>query len=219
VFNAPRTPNAATSPLPLRPTIRLQQCYIHLPFSLFVNVRQFCSRFRPRFILTAIVANLLGLTAISVLPTSASADTLNLSRRRTVSELIEHSERLALRGEIPAALSMLEEAESLHSLWGVNATAWNILCWYGSLWGYANEVMPACDRAVNLEPDNIEILDSRGLARSLTGDIDGAIHDFSTFIRETEDENRRYQRQNWVEMLRVGENPFTEEVLQLLFID
>lgn len=182
-------------------------------------MRQFCSRFRFRFISIAIATNCLGLITISVLQTRASADTLNLSRRRSVSELIDHSERLALRGEIPAALAMLEEAESLHSLWGVNATSWNILCWYGSLWGYANDVLTACDRAVDLEPDNIEILDSRGLARSLTGDIDGAIHDFSTFIRETKDENRRYQRQNWVEMLRVGENPFTEEVLQLLFID
>lgn len=144
---------------------------------------------------------------------------LTLSRRRTASTLIEQSERLALRGEIPAALSMLEEADTLGSFWGVSATSWNVLCWYGSLWGYAGEILTACDRALELDPGNIEILDSRGLARSLTGDVDGAIEDFSTFIRETSDENRRYQRQNWVQMLQMGENPFTEEVLQMLFID
>jgi tetratricopeptide (TPR) repeat protein len=183
-------------------------------------VRQFCSRFCLRLVSLTIATGLLNTVATPVLQaTSVSANTLDLSRRRTVNELIEHSEHLALRGEIPAALAMLEEADALNSLWGVSATSWNIVCWYGSLWGYAQDVIQACDRAVNLEPGNIEILDSRGLARSLTGDIDGAIDDFSTFIRETNDENRRYQRQNWVQMLQIGENPFTEETLQLLFID
>lgn len=182
-------------------------------------MRQFCSRVFLRFISFTIATSLLSTTVIPALQTGASAHTLNLSRRRTFNELIEHSENLALRGEIPAALAMLEEADTLNSLWGVNATSWNIVCWYGSLWNYANDVIQACNRAVDLEPNNIEILDSRGLARSLIGDVDGAIEDFSTFIRETNDENRRYQRQNWVQMLKVGENPFTEEVLQMLFID
>lgn len=181
-------------------------------------MRQFCSRLYLRFVSFTITTGLLS-TTIPTLQTSAAAHTLNLSRRRTFNELIEHSENLALRGEIPAALATLEEADTLHSLWGVNATSWNIVCWYGSLWNYADDVIQACDRAVDLEPNNIEILDSRGLARSLIGDIDGAIDDFSTFVRETTDENRRYQRQNWVQMLKAGENPFTEEVLQMLFID
>jgi tetratricopeptide (TPR) repeat protein len=178
-------------------------------------VHQFCLKFTSLAIATSIFSVL----SISSSHARTSDNTPTLARRRATNTLIEQSEHLALRGEIPAALSKLEEADALESFWGVSATSWNVVCWYGSLWGYAEDVLEACDRALELDPGNIEILDSRGLARSLTGDIDGAIKDFSTFVSETSDENRRYQRQNWVRMLEVGENPFTEEVLQMLFID
>jgi len=142
-----------------------------------------------------------------------------LGRWRTPSELIEQGERLAVRGKIPEALRLLQEADVMSSWFGVSSGSWNLVCWYGSLWGYADTVLSACNQAVEIDPENVEILDSRGLARALSGDITGAIDDFSVFIEATTDENRRYQRQNWVEMLKAGENPFTPEVLQLLFID
>ncbi|MGD1901989.1 MAG: hypothetical protein ACFB9N_07090 [Geitlerinemataceae cyanobacterium] len=147
------------------------------------------------------------------------AGEIEIARRRTAYELIERGERLAIRGEVTAAVVALQEADTMTSLWGVSANSWNVLCWYGSLWNQAEAVLEACHRAVELEPENIEILDSRGLARALTGDIGGAIADFSEFVEQTSDENRRYQRQNWVNMLEAGEQPFTEDVLQMLFID
>ncbi len=55
------------------------------------------------------------------------------------------------------------------------AAAYNSLCWTGSLSGHAAEVLEACERGVELEPDNGAYRDSRGLGRALTGDYAGTI--------------------------------------------
>jgi tetratricopeptide (TPR) repeat protein len=95
-----------------------------------------------------------------------------------------------------------------------NAGSQNNLCWYGSLTGHAREVMDACERAVALSPNAGYIRDSRGLARALTGDYEGAIEDFQYFIRTAdgsveEDERRR----DWILQLQNGENPFDDDTL------
>jgi hypothetical protein len=51
---------------------------------------------------------------------------------------------------------------------------------------------------------------------SLTGDTQGAIADFKSFIESTSDEDAKAQRQGWVNALQKGENPFTPEVLEEL---
>lgn len=55
--------------------------------------------------------------------------------------------------------------------------------------------------------------DSRGSARSLTGDFQGAIADFQAFVKRTNDEEKKARRQEWIELLKAGKNPFTDEVL------
>lgn len=152
-------------------------------------------------------------------PTVATAGTSSLSRRRSPRELVAEGERLVMRGEVRQAVALYEEAQTLHTFFTIGAQSWNVLCWYGSLWGEAEAVLDACERAVQLDPDNVEIRDSRGLARALVGDTQGAIEDFQAFVEATENEPRRFQRQNWIEMLEAGENPFTPEVLRMLFID
>lgn len=154
----------------------------------------------------------------AIAPVSAFADP-RLSRRREPTELLAEGERYVMRGQVQAAVNAYREAESLNVYFEIGPQSWNLLCWYGSLWGEAQAVLHACERAVALEPDNVEIRDSRGLARALLGDYDGAIDDFEAFVEETEDETRRFQRQNWIEMLEAGENPFTPEVLRMLFVD
>ena len=58
-------------------------------------------------------------------------------------------------------------------------------------------------------------LDSRGLARALTGKIQGAIEDFQAFAEYPEfPEESREQRRQWIEALQKGDNPFTEQVLE-----
>ncbi|MCL2935012.1 MAG: hypothetical protein MGG11_23010, partial [Trichodesmium sp. MAG_R03] len=56
----------------------------------------------------------------------------------------------------------------------ISAFNWNTLCWYGSLDQKAADVMFPCEKAVALSPKHGDIIDSRGLARALTGDIEGA---------------------------------------------
>jgi WD40 repeat protein len=105
------------------------------------------------------------------------------------------------------------------------ADMWNNFCWFGSLSGYPNQVLEACEKAVSSEPNVGEWRDSRGLARALTGNVSGAIEDFQAFIQwvdQTGFENangRKAQRQRWVDDLQAGQPPsviFSGEVLEQL---
>ena len=90
------------------------------------------------------------------------------------------------------------------------------------------EVINYCEKAVEFELEGESWEDSRGLARALTGDTEGAIDDFQAFIDwidntkpQTEDQKVQFKewklrRQGWIDALRAGENPFTEEVLKSL---
>jgi tetratricopeptide (TPR) repeat protein len=126
--------------------------------------------------------------------------------------------RLARAGNISEALQAYQKAQERDDRVTITASDWNQLCWNGSLLGHAAEVMAACEQAVALAPDNGGIRDSRGLARALTGDVAGAIDDFEAFVTVTwiGNERSRAQRQNWIDALRAGRNPFTKELLERL---
>ncbi|NJO15389.1 MAG: hypothetical protein HC877_06475 [Thioploca sp.] len=131
-------------------------------------------------------------------------------------ELVEQGEGLAREGQIDKALAQFQEALVLDSSLKISADSWNRLCWNGSLDGYANKVMNACERAVELAPKNGRIRDSRALARALTGDIQSAIEDFQFAIENYGSEKFKKERQAWVAALQRGKNPFTKEVLEEL---
>ena len=60
-------------------------------------------------------------------------------------------------------------------------------------------------------------LDSRGLARALTGNTQGAIEDFQAYVDSSEfTEESRNQRKQWLKLLKKDKNPFTDEVLENL---
>ena len=93
----------------------------------------------------------------------------------------------------------------------------NNLCWYASLHGFADLVLPVCEQAVRLEPDHGGYRDSRGLGRALTGDYSGAIEDFRYYLKWGEKEQRPeslQRREQWVKELESGRNPFDDETLQ-----
>ena len=125
-------------------------------------------------------------------------------------------EMLARQGDIEKAVAAYTEAQTLDPTIEIPANVGNNLCWWGSLWGRAADVMDACETAVALEPENGMFRDSRGLARALTGDIAGAIEDFQAFVDWTDNEQKRLQRQRWIDALRAGENPFTQEEIERL---
>ena len=130
--------------------------------------------------------------------------------------LIKKGEILSSQGKIGEVMGAYTKAQAIDPKLNISANSWNSLCWRGSLQGYAADVLDSCEKAVNLAPKNGNIRDRRGLARALTGDIQGAIEDFQAFVDWTSEDDRKAQRQRWIEALRAGEDPFTPEELDRL---
>jgi thioredoxin-like negative regulator of GroEL len=128
-------------------------------------------------------------------------------------ERLREGGRLARDGRIVEAVDAYREAREMDPRLMVSAQHLNTLCWEGALWEHAADVMEACEEAVALSPDNANIRDSRGVARALAGDLDGAIADLLFFVERTGSEEARAQRRAWIDALEAGQNPLTLEVL------
>ncbi|MGB0384429.1 MAG: CHAT domain-containing protein [Ardenticatenaceae bacterium] len=141
--------------------------------------------------------------------------------KRVVAEgLVKQGRIIAEEGHIDEAIAKFNEALDFYPEVELKAKDWNTLCWHGSLWGYAGEVMEVCERAVELDPHHGRIIDSRGLARALTGDYEGAIEDFEFYV-EWSKENRGYEeyalkREGWIVELKAGRDPFDAKTLEAL---
>ena len=97
----------------------------------------------------------------------------------------------------------------------ISASAWNNLCWWGSLWNQSSEaILAACNHAVRLAPQNGNIRESRGVARALQGDYAGAIEDL-TYARENGSGNQA-RLNAWIAALEAGQNPFDAQRLREL---
>jgi hypothetical protein len=98
----------------------------------------------------------------------------------------------------------------------------NYVCWWGSLAGFAEIVLPACEQAVEFadETEKAFVRDSRGLARALTGDIAGAIEDFKAYVEWSQVDEAYEQlvskREAWISELEAGRDPFNQETLEAL---
>jgi WD40 repeat protein len=134
-----------------------------------------------------------------------------------VERLVSKGWALAREGEVDPALQAYAAAETLVGWEKISAEQWNALCWYGSTWRRHGDVMFACRHAVAQDSTNTGILDSRGLARALLGDVAGAIEDFDAFARSPvqDDADRRLRRQ-WITALRAGQDPFSDSVLAMV---
>jgi sugar lactone lactonase YvrE len=129
-------------------------------------------------------------------------------------EKVEKVEELITEGKFKEALAAYQKAQRLKPTWKLSSESWNTLCWYGSLHGQAAEVMQACENAVMLAPKVGEFRDSRGVARAMTGNTAGAIEDFQAYINSTDSDDRKKQRQGWIDTLKAGKNPFTKEEIE-----
>ena len=118
-------------------------------------------------------------------------------------------------GNIEPSLTLLKDAE-LINMEIENAFALNNICWFGSIYGRAQDVLLYCEQAVALAVDDEGIRDSRGLARALTGDFEGAISDFQYYVDHSTNEEYVAEREQWIKELEKGNNPFTPEVLEHL---
>ena len=95
----------------------------------------------------------------------------------------------------------------------------NNACWSMSLAGLARAGLPGCEHAVELDPENWAFLDSRGVARALVGDFEGAVSDLSAALAKAGDEwsgGAKAQRERWVASLRAGVSPLAGDGLAAL---
>jgi WD40 repeat protein/serine/threonine protein kinase len=111
----------------------------------------------------------------------------------------------------------------------------NNVCFAGSTDQFASVVLPACQRAVALNPYNGQYYDSRAVARALTGDRQGAIADFKFYVQWATDQylnapgvsanaQAKYkhlvdERNGWIQKLQAGQNPFDTRTLQALRVE
>jgi WD40 repeat protein/tetratricopeptide (TPR) repeat protein len=132
--------------------------------------------------------------------------------------LVEQGEELAKQRKFDAAIAKSQEAQQMDASVEIEAWQWNNLCWCGSLYGQATKVIKYCEKAVALVPSSWLYRDSRGLARALAGNFQGAIEDFQFVINKNKQfpEDFKPQMQGWINTLKKGKNPFTEEVLKEL---
>jgi hypothetical protein len=100
----------------------------------------------------------------------------------------------------------------------------NDICWLGSIAGFAATVQAACDKAVEWADPAVRVWyrDSRGLARALTGDKQGAVDDFESFVSYVKrepgvvSETVLRRREQWIGALRKGDDPFNAKLLEEL---
>jgi hypothetical protein len=88
---------------------------------------------------------------------------------------------------------------------------------YGCLDGFARLVLPACERAVALAPDNGDYRVVRGIARALINDTQGAIKEFDSLsddMRAFRFKQHLSHKADWVAQLKQGKNPFDHAALQ-----
>ena len=142
----------------------------------------------------------------------------------TLQAQLEWGRGLAERGAYTEAITAFAAVQTITLTFAIttalSASDWNGICWEGSLTGAAGAVLPACERGVALAPEVGMIRDSRGLARALTGDAQGAIEDFEFAVQWAKQGNEGevfiQSRQAWLTALKAGKNPFDATTLEQL---
>ena len=142
---------------------------------------------------------------------------------------IRKGERLAKEGDIKGAIAAYDEVFRRDRKIKISADSWAILCWNGSIYNSAKDVIFACDNAIKLEPDSY-YLGSRGIAKAIAGQNDEAIADFESYLKQIYNQKLKSllfvtegadylsfgdkEVQGWLEELKAGNNPITEEKLE-----
>ena len=132
--------------------------------------------------------------------------------------LSREAERPKVADAVIEALAAYADAQQHDPTLSISTQRWNRLCWFGSLWDRAAAVLHACEQAVTLAPDNGSVHQSRGVARALIGNYNGAIADLQFFLSwgkaQQIDAALIAKHQDWIEGLQAGRNPFDAATLE-----
>lgn len=127
-----------------------------------------------------------------------------------VSVLRELTKRVAAGEKIPASVPINELVA-----WTIEFDepgVCNELAWSLAMIGEARQSLRAVDCALKHFPNNGNYRDTRGVARTLLGDTDGAIEDFKAFIESAIKNGEKIEtieeRRRWVKEISNGRNPF-----------
>ena len=118
-------------------------------------------------------------------------DPLAEARKLAAPGLIAVAEQQAQQGKIAESIATFARAQKFDPALKVPRTAWNILCWIGSLQGHVAEVMDACEKAVRADPKAGRFRTSRGLAKAMMQKVDESISDFEAFLVGKKARDRR----------------------------
>ncbi len=110
---------------------------------------------------------------------------------------LEQGQQSAGKGQIIAAIKKYQEAQDAELK--ISGQSYYILCLFDSIQKQANQVMPYCEKSVELDSSNRDV---RALARALTGNIQGAIEDYQFMIEQLDLEEMKQQRRIWIEALQ-----------------
>jgi WD40 repeat protein len=125
--------------------------------------------------------------------------------------LLEEGRALAKSGRLVEAMKDYDNAQKVDPNLRVDATSLNVLCWWGSLWGHASDVIAKCREAVQLAPHDSNIGDSLGVALTITGSPQDAIPYFEKFALDpNSNKTHAARRKTWLPLLKRGENPVND---------
>jgi CubicO group peptidase (beta-lactamase class C family) len=170
-------------------------------------------------VITAVVVSIIFYVALAFgLDSIAGPPIVGLLQAEALGK-VEQGGLFADHGMIEQALASFTEAQRLDPQLEISASSWNHLCIRGSVWGYAADVMDACELATSLAPKDDGMLFGRGLARAIASDYTGAIEDFELYVEWTKD-NRFYdpygmEVEGFIIELKAGRNPFDEAQLDV----
>jgi len=147
------------------------------------------------------------------------AEAKRLKQLMTVPELLAGGKKLVQKGKVQEALVIYTEAQTLDRSLVIPRKVWDELCRSSILHGYVTnpEILAVCDIAVNSEPENPKYRDTRGMARALAGDFEGAIEDFQVYINRSFHQARKARRKQWMEALQEDKNSLTFEDVKKMF--
>ena len=157
-------------------------------------------------------------------------------RPTSVHGSVKEADRLALAGDKDAKRAFKEVVALTVN--AKDATLDNEVAWDGTLDGFPEVVLSACEHAVELAKEEIkpQCRDTRGVALAMTGKFAEAIKDFEATViwlndlekraleAKTEEGKRnaaafkkmREEREEWIDKLKSNQNPFDKSTLMSL---